>query len=244
VIWTPPHSLVDRHFAGAGSPRADRRLFGHLRTCDRCRARYRARTLLEEMEGAPVTRSRTRLARGLFAPPRPVRPWMFAALTAAVAVTLFLGRPDRGFQARGGGSAVRPALTLYRLGAGGAPERTGAVIKAGDALAFSYLNPTRRPHSHLMVLATDAGKRVFWFWPAWQDPGANPTAVPILPGDAPVELGEAVRQPLAPGVVTVTALFCDRPVTVREVETALAAGEPGLAALGGERWVEQVEVLP
>jgi hypothetical protein len=241
VIWPPAHALVDRHFARAGSPRADRRLFDHLRTCAPCRARYRTHSLLEELDG---NLGQDRLARGLFAPRRPVRPVLYAALAAAVLV-LVIGRLDRqttGFQARGGLAEVRPALTLYRLGPAGSVERTGAVIKAGDALAFSYLNPTTRPHSYLMVLATDDSGHVFWFWPAWQDPASNPTAVPIRAGDSPVELGEAVRQPLAPGLITVSALFCDRPVTVREAEAALTAGD--LSALGGERWTERVEVLP
>jgi hypothetical protein len=238
MIWTRVHTLVDRHFAGAGSPRADRRLFGHLRSCAPCRARYRAHALIEELGGDP---GRTRLARGIFAPPRPVRPWLIVGLAAAAVLLFLVPRERSPFQVRGGVSDMRPAVTLYRMGAAGVPERTGAILKAGDALALSYLNPTARAHSHLMVLATDDRGRVFWFWPAWQDPAANPTAVPIVPGDAPVELGEAVRQPLAPGRITVTALFCDRPVTVREAEAALAAGT--LSALG-ESWTERVEVLP
>jgi hypothetical protein len=239
VIWTPAHALVDRHFAGAGSPRADRRLFGHLRSCEPCRARYRAHSLLEELGG---DLGRARLARGLFAPRRPVRPLWVAAFAAAALLIVFVRRDRPEFQARGGLAQLRPTVTLYRLGAAGAVERTGAVIRAGDAIAFSYVNPSARPHSHLMVLATDDQGRVYWFWPAWQDPAGNPTAVPIRAGDTPVELGEAVRQPLAPGLITVTALFCDRPVTVREAEAALAAGD--LSALGGERWTERVEVLP
>jgi hypothetical protein len=118
----------------------------------------------------------------------------------------------------------------------------GAVIGAGESLAFSYVNPGAR--RHLMVFAYDGRKRVFWFWPAWQQAAANPTAVPIIPGERPIELGEAVRQPLAPGPLTVVGLFCDRPVTVHEVESALAGGERGLGLLGGETWVERVEVLP
>jgi hypothetical protein len=252
IGWLSAHGLVDRHFAGAGSPRADRRLFAHLRGCQRCRGRYRAHSLLEALSEDATSRARTRLGRGILVGDRRRPPLRALVLGGAIvaALVLLVGRLDRTsgegrqLQARGGAAAVRPALTLYRLGPGGAPERTGAVIRTGDALAFSYFNPPLYARAHLMVFAYDRQGRVFWFWPAWQDPASDPMAVPIRTADVPLELGEAVRQPLRPGSLTVVGLFCDRPLTVRQVEAALGQGEAALAGLGGERWVERVEVLP
>jgi hypothetical protein len=238
------HALVERHFEGEGSPRRDRRLFNHLRSCDRCRVRYRMEAMLEELGAADLASQR--MARGLFSPSVTRRPFLFWAtgLAAAVAALLILARPRDEFQARGGPEVTRPSLTIYRVHPGGTPERTGAMIQAGDALAFSYSNPPGSGRSHLMVFAYDQKGRVFWFWPAWQEATTNPGALPIGASGQPVELGERIAQPFEPGPLTVVGLFGDRPFTVREVESALAAGEGGLAALGGEAWMERVEVLP
>jgi hypothetical protein len=244
IGWSSAHALVETHFEGGGSPRGARRLYRHLRGCERCRARYRVEAMLEELAGE--SQARERMARGLFARPVLRRPFLLwtAGLTVAVAAALIYARPHDEFQARGGPAVARPSLTLFRVHEGGAPERTGAMMQAGDALAFSYLNPPAAARAYLMVFAYDRQGRVFWFWPAWQDPATNPGALPIGQSPESVELGERIRQPFTPGPLTVVGLFGDRPFHVREVESALAGGEASLAALGGDVWIERVEVLP
>jgi hypothetical protein len=260
------HALVDRHFAGGGAAAA--RMFRHLRRCESCRARYRAHALLETLAPDGEVRARDRLAGELFGGATAAaaapgwlawlrrRFWLAGlgtalAAGAAALVLVAIRTPGESahFGARGIPAAgVAPALVLYRVAAGGPAERAGAVVKAGEALVFSYVNPpsgAARAPSHLLVFAHDDQRRVFWYWPAWQDPAANPAALPIGASAAPVELGEAIRHPLSPGPLTVVGLFSDRPITVREVEATLAArGPDGLAALGGQLWTERVEVLP
>lgn len=254
MSWFGPlsaHGLVDRHFAGQNGRWAERRLWRHLRGCARCRTSYRAHEMLEALAPGGEAAARERLARGVFAP-RP-RPLVFAgALAAAAALVLIVPRlrpavrPGDDFVARGGAAdAGGPAVTLYRVPASGAPQRAGAVIHADDALAFAYTNPGPAAR-YLMIFARDPAGRVYWYHPAWRDPAARPTAVPITPADRPVELGESVRHPLAPGPLTLTALFCDVAHDVVTVEAAARRGQPnddGLRALG--RVVhERLEVLP
>jgi hypothetical protein len=118
----------------------------------------------------------------------------------------------------------------------------GAVVRAGDGLAFSYRNPPATKASHLLVFAVDQGGRIYWFWPAWTDAASDPQALAVPASDAPVELAEAVRHPWPPGRLTVHALFARRPYRVREIEAAVAA--QGLAALDGVLVSQPLEVLP
>jgi hypothetical protein len=256
------HGLVDGHFAGTISPRGERRLWRHLPGCGRCRERYRAYALIESMDPHGEVQARTRLGRMLFAAPgRRVgpAPVVMGSLAAALAGLMLVvalrpeGVVDGGaFMARGvggGPAGPSPSLTLYRVPAGGKPERAGSVVHAGEALAFAYGNPQTgdRPAArYLMVFAHDAAGRVFWYWPAWTDPAAPPRALPIAPtaADQGTELGESVRQPLAPGKLTVVGLFCARELDVVTVEAALAGGERALGDLGCQIWREPVEVTP
>jgi hypothetical protein len=250
--WGSAHALVDRHFAGHGDGDADGRLFRHLRRCADCRGRYRSLSLLEALEPTSGQDARARLGRGIFpaVPTRSAgrRPVVWLSALAAVGLGgLLLVRLPRhegsSFAPRGPADAVtaRAALTLYRVPERGAPERTGAVLRAGDALAFSYANPSA--HGYLMVFAYDGAGHVFWFWPAWSEAATDPQAVPIRAGGGPVELVEAVRHPLRPGALTLVGLFLDRPISVHQVEGALADPQ-GLSTLGGETWQERLEVLP
>jgi hypothetical protein len=118
----------------------------------------------------------------------------------------------------------------------------GAVVRAGDGLAFSYRNPPDTRATHLLVFAVDQRGRIYWFWPAWTDAASDPQALAVPAGDAPVELAEAVRHPLPPGRLTVHALFARRPYRVREIEAAVVAQE--LEALDGVLVSQPLEVLP
>jgi hypothetical protein len=239
------HQLVEQHFTGRASAGGDRRLWRHLPGCPPCRDRYRALSLLESLEPEAGERARDRLARAIFAPRPPRRAFYGVALAAAAAVVLLVALPREHFTARGGAPeerGPRPSLSIARLLPGGAAERVGAVIRAGDSLAFSYVNPPEVGATHLMIFAVDEAARVYWFWPAWTSAGDDPEAVTIGASAAPVELAQAVRHPLPPGKLTVHALFSRHPHHVRELEAATAAGQ--LTALDGVLVSETLEVLP
>ena len=254
-----PHRLVDRHFAGGNSAFGERRLWRHLPRCQPCRERYRSHSLLESLDGeaAGATRARDRMGRSLFAESRRPR-WLLsggvAVVLAGATALLLVRRPvlqdDGNFVARGGrmgpASAASVSLSIFRLPSGGGkPQPAGGSIGADDGLVFAYSNPTSRGRRYLMVLATAATGQVFWYWPAWTDPAAAPAAVPIQAGDAPVELTESVRHQLSPGTLQVVGLFCDQPLTVKDVEAALSGGDsraPALDDLGCDLWRQPLEV--
>lgn len=258
MIGFESHGLVRQHFAGAGSSWGDRRLFRHLRRCESCRREYGTYAALESLERDPDARARERMARALFAPSAPRRAFLGAGVgvmaLAGVALMVSWERQSDRFQARGTppqAAAATPSLEIFRVGADGRAERAGSTIHAQEALAFSFRNPARAGASggtgaagHLMVFARDAGGRVFWFWPAWDNPAEDPSSLPIATTDRPVELGEAVRHALQPGLLTIFGLFADGPQQVRRVEAALGEGDRGLASLGGFVWKETLEVLP
>lgn len=247
------HRLVDRHFAGRGTPTRDGRMFQHLRSCAPCRERYRTYATLEAMTAEGDDQARARLQRGVF-PAARRRLWVGAGLGMAVAcaavLTLVLRPADDGFRARGGGAgtsegAHRPTLAIFRVAADGVTrtQRAGGQIRSGEPLAFSFTNPG--DYARLMVFAVDDGGRVFWFWPAWTNPADDPSSIIISPGSEPMELGESVRHPLRPGHVTIYGLFSPADHRVREVEAALARGGPaGLKALDGVLWSQTLDVTP
>jgi hypothetical protein len=239
------HALVDDHFAGRGTATSDRQMWRHLPGCTRCRARYRALSLMESLEPDGGERARQRMAAAIFAPaPRRRAVWGAAALAAA-AVILLVALPRDRFRPRGGpetSDPARPTLSIFRVPAGGAAERVGAVVRAGDSLAFSYQNPPQLGASHLMIFAVDDAAHVYWFWPAWTSAGADPVALAISPSAGPVELAEAVRHPMRPGRLTIHALFTRRPYHVREIEAAVAG--QWLTGLDGTLVTQPLEVLP
>jgi hypothetical protein len=268
------HALVDRHFAGTTGGLGERRMWRHLPRCARCRARYRAQSLLETLgqldeggdaAGAGAVHARQRLHRSVFGVSRPpvrLAGGVLLGLAAATALLLVRWRPQDehhdGFQARGGLNAVAepfpatepfPDVELFRQVPGTAPAdrvvtRVSGQIRAGDALAFAYRNPPERGRRYLMIFATDAAGRVFWYWPAWTDPASTPAAIPIQVSGAAVELAESVRHRLGTGTVRVVALFCDQAFTVKDVEAALARDARALDPLGCDLWQQPLEVLP
>ena len=254
--YLEPHRLVDRHFAGGNSAFGERRLWRHLPRCQPCRERYRAHSLLESLDGeaAAETRARERVGRSLFPEYRRFR-WLLsgglAVALAGAAALLVVRRPvlqdDGNFVARGGRMGTASvSLSIFRLPSGGGkPQPAGGSIGPDDGLVFAYSNPTSRGRRYLMVLATTGSGQVFWYWPAWTDPAAAPTAVPIQAGDASVELTESVRHQLSPGTLQVVGLFCDQPLTVKDVEAALSGGDsraPALDDLGCDVWRQPLEV--
>jgi len=240
-----PHGLVDDHFGGRGTASSDRHMWRHLPGCDKCRARYRALSLLESLEPDGGERARARMAAAIFAPvPRRRAIWGVAALAAA-AVLLLVVLPRDAFRPRGGTEipdTARPTLAIFRVPPGGTAERVGAVVRAGDSLAFSYQNPPELAATHLLIFAVDDAAHVYWFWPAWTSATTDPVALAIQPGTAAVELAEAVRHPMRPGRLTVHALFARRPYHVREIEAAVTG--QWLRGLDGTLVTQPLEVLP
>ncbi|HVZ72838.1 MAG TPA: hypothetical protein VHJ20_10730 [Polyangia bacterium] len=258
-MWFARHSDVAAHFAGRSTPAEDRKLFAHAKTCARCRDEYRTYALLEAMEPGGDERARARLHRGVFesAAPAPRRRAVGAGLVLAfgcLALVASFGRGPAAFRARGGGvQTIEPSLAIYRVPrdredptalAPDETQRAGSVVHAGESLAFSYTNPQAVSAGYLMVFGIDAAGRVYWYWPAWNDAALDPASLPIPASDAAIELPEAVRHPLVPGPLTIVGLFTPQPLHVREVETALAKGLPGLQAFEGHIWTESLEVSP
>ncbi|HVX97025.1 MAG TPA: hypothetical protein VHK47_19065 [Polyangia bacterium] len=255
------HPDLDAHFAGRSSTRADRRLYGHIKSCSDCRDRYRTLAMLEALESDGAERARARMARGLFEP-APRRAFAGGGLVLAFAclvLVVSLGRvrsPFRGdgFSARGGASdlgASLPSLSIYRvprdsenpaLPAVAETQRAGNLMHAGESLAFTYSNPASVGDGWLMVFARDAAGHVFWFWPAWDNGADDPQSVPAQANGVSVELPEAVRHELTPGQLTVVGLFTPKPLHVKEVEAAIAGGLDGLQAFPGHVWTESLEV--
>jgi hypothetical protein len=165
---------------------------------------------------------------------RPRRALWLASGTAllAAAAILLVAAPWRS----GGGGSDLDAEPRAKGGAAADPDRWVGISLAtadrqpiGDTLPsrgeimVSYTNLGPEPYSHLMVFALDGSGEVRWFYPAWQDEAANPAAVPIEPGVADRVLPDLVEHTFTQGDgVVVFGLFLRRPLTVREVEAALA----------------------
>jgi hypothetical protein len=244
------HARVEAHFAGQTTPAEDRAMWRHLSACPACRERYHAHALLEAIDDGDGRARARRMQRGVFGPAPRRRRWVAGAaasvaLACAALVIVVRAADDRAFRARGDLASNGEAaahLLVYRVTPNGEALRAGSTIGAGDALAFAYVNP--RGARHLMVFAVDGAGRVHWYWPAWRRADEAPVAVPIRTGTTPIELGEAVRHPLAPGPITIYAVFSSEQHRVRDWD-AVAARAPGeLAAAGDEVWSERLEVTP
>jgi hypothetical protein len=233
----PQRKLVDRHFAASITTREERILRDHLPGCDACRARYERYLLLARLDRS-VPPASQRIARGLGVSPR--RRWIVAPLAAglsvaAIAAVLMIPRgraPE--FTPRGGAQdRAGQAVRVYRIAGPGTtaqPIFDGA-IRSGDELAFAYEN--QHGWKRLLIYATDATGRRYWYHPAWTDPAATPVATAIEPGAARRELPEAVAQPLPLGRVWLHAVFTDEAIDVRTIErgTLPAHGEEITMAL-------------
>jgi hypothetical protein len=228
---SPQRGLIDRHFAGRIRARAERRLREHLPGCPACRSYYARHLLLAQLDPSALD-SRDRLARGLGI--RSARPtagpvgWLALATLAALLLVVLLwptrvappGDEAPGFTARGG-AAPTTELLVYRVGQG----LVEGEILSTDELAIAYRNEACR--RRLMVFGVDDRGAVYWYHPAWQDPAANPTAIPIRSGPGIHELPEAVKHEIRGSRLTIHGIFLDRPLTVRQVEQMIPGIRPG-----------------
>jgi hypothetical protein len=112
-----------------------------------------------------------------------------------------------------------PRVPIRRLGA--SAEKAGDVVHPGDELAFAYRNPAGM--RRLLIFAVDEHGHVYWYHPEWSDAAENPTAVPISAEPGLHELPAAVLQKFDGERLMIHALFTDRELNVREVESAVAA---------------------
>lgn len=244
-------ALVDAHFAGTISPANEARMRAHLGSCEACHRRYRRRQLLAKLDPAALA-PEERIARGLgimgergdaTRPAERVRglgrwPLIAGGLAIAAAALLYLRAApprDNGFTARGGGSgpgattASGPIVRVFHTSKGGLPTLATGSLRHDDELAFSYENPTRR--DRLMIFGLDEHGHVFWYQPAWTDAATDPHALPATTDGARHELREAVAHELDGATLEIHALFLDRDMTAKQLESALAGRRAPTGAL-------------
>ena len=166
-------------------------------------------------QGAPPQTSRSRLPVAVAG--------LLTAVVAAAALVLWTAPGDHAeFRAKAvgaGESADRwVGIDVFRVGPTGVAERVRDRIRSSDALLFSYTNLGSEPRSNLMILGVDASGAVRWYHPAYQRSDQDPQSIAVEAGASLAELGEAIRHELAPGPMTVYALFTRQPMRVSRVE--------------------------
>jgi hypothetical protein len=228
--------LIDRHFAGRIRPRDELRLREHLFGCASCRRYYERHQLFAKLDPSALPdQERMGLALGLRrsarVPPQTV--WLVAAVAAACIAFLLLRPPDSAQEFAARGVASEPHVWVYLVPAHGKPVELGTVMAPSDELAFAYDNP--RESGRLLIFGIDEHRHVYWYHPAWGDPGSTPVAVPIGAGRR--ELPEAVAHELDGAELTLHAVFTDEAVSVREVERELDAYTNRAA------WTHRVRVM-
>ena len=118
-------------------------------------------------------------------------------------------------------TAAAPALHLYRTIGEHETAPIEKSMRANDGILIAYSNPGS-DLKYLMVFAVDTTGNIHWYYPAYERAGENPPAALIRTGALGVELGEAVRHPLAPGTLRVFGLFLPRPWHVDQIERRVA----------------------
>ena len=222
-------SVICDHFKGTIDPQTERDLRAHLPDCESCRAYYERHLLLAELDPQALD-ARERISRGLGLRARPGRIWIpvsaFAAAAAAV-LLLILFWPQSterqsGLVSRGPAlEQTQVSLSIYRLRPGQKAEAVSNEIDAGDELAFAYENKAGR--KRLMVFAVDENKKIYWYHPAWRNPGQDPVAIRIETSDGLHELPEAISHTLTGKNLWIHAIFTDQAMAVKEVEALMRA---------------------
>ena len=226
--------LIDRHFALDARPAEEAALRAHLDGCEGCRAYYDRHLLLAKLDpAAPPVEERIAAGLGF----RSRQPWRWTlplgvTAVSAAALVLVLARPhpsaDGEFAARGGAVASGPTLQIYCTSCGKPSVRVADRLPASSTLAFAYRNPDGK--KHLMVLAVDDKRQVYWYHP---DPVASPLSVRIDPTVEPRELPEEIAQTFAGKSLAILGLFSDQPLPAAKVESLVdPSGCDSLRSLG------------
>lgn len=217
-------ALIDRHFTRVGASQAFSEIHAHLADCAGCRRYYELRLAAERLDPAALG-PKERLRRTLGLRQRRASrlallvPALATAAVASVAVLVMWTPPEPAqFRARGGGESGNH-LAVFRVSGAGNSTPVGDSIQATDELAFAYENPAGK--ARLLVFGVDDLGEVYWYYPAWRDPTANPAAVPIVAGDTLTELEASIRHGIRGRQLRLFAVFTDQPRTVREIEALL-----------------------
>jgi len=144
-------------------------------------------------------------------------------LLAAASVLFLVGRTpvlDSEFTAKGSGARAdgQVGIQAFRSADGGKATPLGPSMRAGDALMFSYTNQGKAPYAFLMILAVDAGGRVYWYHPAFLHEGQPPTALHIRAGAGREELADMVEHQLPAGPLVIYGVFSNTSLGAAEVE--------------------------
>ena len=197
---------LDELFAGE-LPAGDAAVVSeHVAGCERCRDRERA-----------LASDRTRFRAAVPPLRRRRRPWVAiagSALAAAAAVAIVVRTPADATRLKGG---ARLAFVVARAASrtmivGGPGER----VRPGDTL--SYLVTAAQP-SFVAVLSRDPAGRVAPYFPRGD-------RAQWVPAGRDVQLPIATRLDDSLGSERLAAVFCDRPVALAELTSAVDGAPP------------------
>jgi Putative zinc-finger len=170
--------------------------------------------------------------------------WLVAlALPATAAFAILLSASlhhhDGAFVARGS-ARPGPAEPATHLGVevfvhqqsrekNGVAMRGGEQIENGDGFSFVVSNRFGRD-VYLCLFAIDSAQVVHWFYPSYTNAATAPQAIRVPAAPAIMPLAQGVTpEGLAPGRLSLVAIFLARPVRVSEVEKVVA--ETALSAI-------------
>jgi hypothetical protein len=249
---TPDFDELLRHREGETTQARAREIERHLEESAEVQARARrvdalCDALARPAPGLEAIDLRPQLALELSQrPDRPTPPWRPLALAAAAVVllavplaVLFKPMGHTGLTAKGA-PGIAVGLDVWSL-SHGVPQPVGHTLARGTPLGFAYRNLPDSGLDYVMVFAVDSHGRVFWFYPEWTEPAADPQSVRIAHGSLTAGLPDAVQHGLEPGRLVLHGLFTPRPLRVSEVEAALASSG-GVGALSGSV-DRQIEVM-
>jgi hypothetical protein len=245
---------IDCHFRGSRAYGPGiQQIMERVWTCARCRDRYDRQLLLERsLPDGPQRRDQRlweAIVASAIAPAAPAsgasgfRSWRSrggaAVLIAGLAATILIARPPahprsgpREPVPRGSLAApqVLPTFYLYRAVRAHQTEPVTDRIGRADGVLVAYSNPSA-DLDYLLLFAVDGRGEIYWYYPAYDRLGDDPTAIPIRTQARGVELGEEVRHTFQPGELRMFGLFLPRPRGVLEIEDLV---HRQLAALGGD----------
>lgn len=119
-------------------------------------------------------------------------------------------------------------VSAYRVAAdapaGARPEPLGQRLRPGDGLLFSFDNLGATPFGYLMIFAVDGAGEVYWFYPAYEQAGADPASISIRgQGPRAVELPDLIRHSFPAGPLAIYGVFTHAPLRVSRIEESIAA---------------------